>query len=163
MLLLFPIWKFYSKWNILFQFINNWNDFLHFISLRWLFLDLGPIITWNWKLKHQNVRRLFIIFNLKPVAYNLRHFLIFIFSFFNSHLFHLSIYKLWLCNKAHCSLIFSMTLLLLPRKIWLKRTNSTYFRQPDSLCAMMYCQCSSPCKFLTQQLSLLLPRKRKLF
>ena len=74
--------KSYSKCNILFQLINNCNDLLHFISLVWLFLNLDPTITWNWKLKQWNIRRLLIILTLEPVAYNLRHFLRFIFSFF---------------------------------------------------------------------------------
>ena len=54
---------------------------LQFISLVWLFLNLGPTITWNWKLKQWNIRRLHVILTLEPVAYNLRHFLRFIFSF----------------------------------------------------------------------------------
>ena len=66
--------KSYSKCNIPFQLINNCNDLLHFISLVWLFLNLGPTITWNWKLKQWNIRRFLIILTLEPVAYNLRHF-----------------------------------------------------------------------------------------
>ena len=55
---------------------------LHSISLVSLFLNLeGPKITWNWKLKQWNVRRLHVILTLEPVAYNMRHFLRFIFSF----------------------------------------------------------------------------------
>ena len=73
--------KSYSKCNIPCQLINNCSDLLHFISLVWLFLNLGPTITWNWKLKQWNIRRLLIILTLEPVAYNLRHFLRFIFSF----------------------------------------------------------------------------------
>ena len=52
---------------------------LHFISLVWLFLNLGATITW--KLKQWNTRRLHIILTLELVAYNLRHFWRFIFSF----------------------------------------------------------------------------------
>ena len=73
--------KSYSKCNIPFQLINNCNNLMHFISLVWLFLNLGPTITWNWKLKQWNIRRLLTILTLNPVAYNLRHFLRFIFSF----------------------------------------------------------------------------------
>ena len=73
--------KSYSKCNIPFQLINNCNDLLHFISMVWLFLNLGPTITWNWKLKQWNIRRLLIILTLESVAYNLRYFLRFIFSF----------------------------------------------------------------------------------
>ena len=40
----------------------------------WLFLNLGPTIIWNWKLKQWNIRRFLIILTLEPVAYNLRHF-----------------------------------------------------------------------------------------
>ena len=76
-----PWSKSYSKCNIPFQLTNNCNDLPHFISLVWLFLNLGPTITWNWKLKQWNIRRLLIILTLEPVAYNLRHFLRFIFSF----------------------------------------------------------------------------------
>ena len=70
--------KSYSKCNIPCQLINNCSDLLHFISLVWLFLNLGPTITWNWKLKQWNIRRLLII---RTCGFNLRHFLRFIFSF----------------------------------------------------------------------------------
>ena len=107
-LFLFSIQKSYSKYDILFWLINNCNGLLLFISLGCLFLDLGPVITWNRKVKQWNFRRLFIIFNLEPGASSLRHILKFIFSFsFLSSPFAIS--KPWFCNKLLYSVIFNVT------------------------------------------------------
>ena len=106
----------YLKCDIPFQLINNCNDLLYFILLIWLFLNLGPTITWNWKLKQWNTRRLLIILTVKPVAYNLRNFLRFIFIF--------SILSLLTCLflrydfvKTWHSLIFNVTSLPQPRRV----------------------------------------------
>ena len=60
----------YSKRNIPFQFWQITVMICCTLFHIWLFLNLGPTITWNWKLK-QNIR-LLIILTLEPVAYNLR-------------------------------------------------------------------------------------------